>query len=69
VGQREEAVFLPRQRGQRPALGQGNGQRLVADDVDARLEKSRGDGGVQVIGRDDGDDRAGSPDSAPATSS
>ena len=42
VGQREDAPRRPRPRLQRLGLGERSRQRLVADDVDARLEKGVG---------------------------
>ena len=55
VGQRKQAVAGAHAGHQRLRVGQRRGQRLVANHVDARLQKSLRHGRVQVVGRDDGD--------------
>ena len=54
VGDGEDQALLLRQRGELLRIGAGGGDGLVADDVDAGLQKRRGRRGVQVVGRDDG---------------
>jgi hypothetical protein len=55
VGDAEDQPGL-RQLLQIQRLGQIVGQRLVADDINALLQKGFGDGVVAVVGRHDGDD-------------
>ena len=55
MGQREQQILFLRQCRQLPAFLQRNGQRLVADHMDARFQERGGDRRMQVVGRDDGD--------------
>ena len=55
VGQRKQAVAGAHAGHQRLRVSQCRGQRLVANHVDAGLQKSLRHGRVQVVGRDDGD--------------
>ena len=55
VGQGEQAIGAARVVGEGESLLQRRRQRLVADDVDAGVEKGVGGRGVEVVRRHDGD--------------
>ncbi len=55
VGQAEETPAAPHQVHQLLRLPQGRGHGLLAEYVEPGLQRPAGDGGVQVVGRDDGD--------------
>ena len=53
MGKREDTVRFVHGRLHPFRLGEVHGQRLVADDMDARLEEGDGGIGMDVIGRHD----------------
>ena len=56
MGEHEDLSRPPHDGAQAPGLGEAEGDRLVADDIEAGFEEAPGDRKVLVVGRDDDDE-------------